>query len=292
MSFYDDFINLYFPVFLIIITLSLTIDLVKILFKNKLSKYWEVDDERLKTIKQSDQFYLEYCSNPIEYFHFKYKYQEYKLMFYSGSIYLIILFSIIKLYFPNFYSYLKTQKYSYLNLIYRILITIFINMTLYLGNIVQIINGNEKLGKVPIFIYFIEQIYSPILEESVFRGIIMNIFRYNGYSNLFSGFMNSILFGIIHFRHLFDKYIINKPLNLIIFQSLYTSFFGFYSSYIYNYSNCIISSIILHGTCNLLSFPKLNYLKDKRISEDKKYFFSFCFIFGILGFIFEIYYFR
>jgi membrane protease YdiL (CAAX protease family) len=291
MSFYDDFINLYFPVFLIIITLSLTIDLVKILFKNKLSKYWEVDDERLKTIKQSDQFYLEYCSNPIEYFHFKYKYQEYKLMFYSGSIYLIILFSIIKLYFPNFYSYLKTQKYSYLNLIYRILITIFINVTLYLGNIVQIINGNEKLGKNPIFIFFIEQIYSPILEESVFRGIIMNIFRYNGYSNLFSGFMNSILFGIIHFRHLFDKYIINKPLNLIIFQSLYTSFFGFYSSYIYNYSNCIISSIILHGTCNLLSFPKLKYLKDESIPKNKKYFFNFCFIFGILGFIFEIYYF-
>ena len=291
MSSYDDFINLYLPVFLIISTLSLTIDLVKILFKNKLSKYWEVDDERLKTIKQSDQFYLEYCSNPIEYFHFKYKYQEYKLMFYSGSIYLIILFSIIKLYFPNFYSYLKTQKYSYLNLIYRILITIFINMTLYLGNIVQIINGNEKLGKVPIFIYFIEQIYSPILEESVFRGIIMNIFRYNGYSNLFSGFMNSILFGIIHFRHLFDKYIIKKPLNLIIFQSLYTSFFGFYASFIYNYSNCIISSIILHGTCNLLSFPKLKYLKDESIPKNKKYFFNFCFIFGILGFIFEIYYF-
>jgi membrane protease YdiL (CAAX protease family) len=291
MSIYDDFINLYFPVFLIIITLSLTIDLVKILFKNKLSKYWEVDDERLKTIKQSDQFYLEYCSNPIEYFHFKYKYQEYKLMFYSGSIYLIILFSIIKLYFPNFYSYLKTQKYSYLNLIYRILITIIINMTLYLGNIVQIINGNETLGKNPIFIIFIENIYSPVLEESIFRGLIMNIFRYNGYSNLFSGFMNSILFGIIHFRHLFDKYIINKPLNLIIFQSLYTSFFGFYASFIYNYSNCIISSIILHGTCNLLSFPKLKYLKNESIPKNKKYLFNFCFIFGILGFIFEIYYF-
>ena len=292
MSFYDDFINLYFPVFIIMFTLSLTIDLVKIIFKKKLSKYWEVDNESLKTIKKSDHFYLQYCNNIIEYYNFKYKYQEYKLILYSGSIYLIILFYIIKIYYPNFYSYLTTQKYSFLNLIFRIFITIIINMTLYLGNIVQYIYGNEQLIKNPIFILFIEQIFSPVLEESIFRGLIMNIFRYNGYSNLFSGFINSILFGIIHFRHLFDKYIIKKPLKLIIFQSLYTSFFGFYASYIYYYSNCIISSIILHGTCNLFSFPKLNYFDDISVPYHIKKLFNFCFIFGILGFIIEIYYFR
>ena len=119
-----------------------------------------------------------------------------------------------------------------------------------------------------------------------------NLYEY--YKKVISNTPFIFVFGNLdedEFNNLFDKYIIKKPLNLIIFQSLYTSFFGFYASFIYNYSNCIISSIILHGTCNLLSFPKLKYLKDESIPKNKKYFFNFCFIFGILGFIFEIYYF-
>jgi membrane protease YdiL (CAAX protease family) len=291
MFFFNELINVYFPVFIVIFFLFIIIDSVKILFKNKLSKYWGVDYKNLNLIenKKKDDFFVELN---IELMNFRYKYQEYKLIFFSCSIFMIIVFSIIKFYFQNFFIYLITQKYSILYLIYRIFITIFINMTIYLGTISQLIYGNETISKKPIFMFFIEQIYAPILEESIFRGIIMNIFRYNGYSNLSSGFLNSILFGLAHFRHLFDKYLIKKSLNQIIFQSLYTSFFGFYSSYVYCYSNTIISSFILHGTCNLLGFPRFDYRDDDDVSNNIKKLFNSLYIIGIIGFIIEIFYFQ
>lgn len=109
-------------------------------------------------------------------------------------------------------------------------------------------------------------------------------------STLAAAFVSSLLFGVSHLRHLFDRYEDFSPSSAqVAFQLLFTSVFGLYSSYVYVRGNSVVSSFLLHAYCNTLGLPGFRYLR-MDIAEDAKRSIEFnlgisiLYVIGIVGF--------
>ena len=51
---------------------------------------------------------------------------------------------------------------------------------------------------------------------------------------------------------------------------MFTSVFGLYTTYVYIYSKCIYSSILLHSYCNYIGLPSFRYLRFSTNSQNCK----------------------
>ena len=162
---------------------------------------------------------------------------------------------------------------------------IIINFVLYSGLLIQFIIGNEIMYPKTPFCYFMENIYGPFLEESIYRGLLYTLCISAGYGGVESAIISSATFSLSHLRHVFDVYFHKSMIPSLFFQILYTFLFGIYTCYGYNYSGTIIAAILLHSICNTLQTPRLGYLSDPYISKFKKNVISFTYIIGILGWI-------
>lgn len=124
--------------------------------------------------------------------------------------------------------------------------------------------------------FFREKIYGPIVEELIYRGIIFNILNRNINNYFISSLMSSILFGLSHIRHLFEKdyHDFKADYNQIINQVKFTSLFALYSSLINFITNSIFGSIYLHMQCNYLGMPDFSYrkyLRNNKLIKGKLY---------------------
>jgi len=250
---------------LIPISFVLFVDLIKRIAKSKLIKRYELQDDlyREKELK----FFLP-CS-------FIY------LMF------IVLTFIIIGPYINfNFYDIYFSNEYNkpFLEKIWKTILIQIINLILYTGLLIQFIKGIEYLYPRTKFLFFMEVIYGPFLEEFIYRGILFTLLKQAGFNGYLSAIFSSITFSLSHFRHIFDVYFDKNDMKRLYFQSFYTLFFGFYTSYAYNYSGSIFSSVILHGVCNVLQLPRLNYL-NYDISPKLKSIINIGYIFGILSWI-------
>ena len=250
---------------LIPISFVLFVDLIKRIAKTKLIKKYELQDDlyREKELK----FFLP-CS-------FIY------LMF------IVLTFIIIGPYINfNFYDIYFSNEYNkpFLEKIWKTILIQIINLILYTGLLIQFIKVIEYLYPRTKFLFFMEVIYGPFLEEFIYRGILFTLLKQAGFNGYLSAIFSSITFSLSHFRHIFDVYFDKNDMKRLYFQSFYTLFFGFYTSYAYNYSGSIFSSVILHGVCNVLQLPRLNYL-NYDISPKLKSIINIGYIFGILSWI-------
>ena len=250
---------------LIPISFVLFVDLIKRIAKTKLIKKYELQDDlyREKELK----FFLP-CS-------FIY------LIFILLSFIILgpyINFNFYEIYFSNEYNKPIFEK------IWKTILIQIINLILYTGLLIQFVTGIEYLYPRSKFIFFMEVIYGPFLEEFIYRGILFTLLKQAGFNGYLSAIFSSITFSLSHFRHIFDVYFDKSDMKRLYFQSFYTLFFGFYTSYAYNYSGSIFSSVILHGVCNVLQLPRLNYL-NYDISPKLKSIINFGYIFGIISWI-------
>jgi len=73
-----------------------------------------------------------------------------------------------------------------------------LNATLYLGLIIQIVKRIESLSidDKNFVLILKENLYGPLLEEFIYRGIIFNILKDASFTNLQSALISSIMFGI------------------------------------------------------------------------------------------------
>ena len=257
---------------LIPISFVLFVDLIKRIAKTKLIKKYELQDDlyREKELK----FFLP-CS-------FIY------LIFILLSFIILgpyINFNFYEIYFSNEYNKPIFEK------IWKTILIQIINLILYTGLLIQFVTGIEYLYPRSKFIFFMEVIYGPFLEEFIYRGILFTLLKQAGFNGYLSAIFSSITFSLSHFRHIFDVYFDKSDMKRLYFQSFYTLFFGFYTSYAYNYSGSIFSSVILHGVCNVLQLPRLNYL-NYDISPKLKSIINFGYIFGILTWIILIFIFH
>ena len=257
---------------LIPISFVLFVDLIKRIAKTKLIKKYELQDDlyREKELK----FFLP-CS-------------------FIYLIFILLTFIILGPYINfNFYEIYFSNEYNkpILEKIWKTILIQIINLILYTGLLIQFVTGIEYLYPRSKFIFFIEVIYGPFLEEFIYRGILFTLLKQAGFNGYLSAIFSSITFSLSHFRHIFDVYFDKSDMKRLYFQSFYTLFFGFYTSYAYNYSGSIFSSVILHGVCNVLQLPRLNYL-NYDISPKLKSIINFGYIFGILSWIILIFIFH
>ena len=257
---------------LITISFVLFVDLIKRIAKTKLIKKYELQDDlyREKELK----FFLP-CS-------------------FIYLIFILLTFIILGPYINfNFYEIYFSNEYNkpIFEKIWKTILIQKINLILYTGLLIQFVTGIEYLYPRSKFIFFMEVIYGPFLEEFIYRGILFTLLKQAGFNGYLSAIFSSITFSLSHFRHIFDVYFDKSDMKRLYFQSFYTLFFGFYTSYAYNYSGSIFSSVILHGVCNVLQLPRLNYL-NYDISPKLKSIINFGYIFGILSWIILIFIFH
>ena len=282
------------------------IDWIKVIYKNKYSDNFvkKEKEEMIKFKKKNEEFFKGdsmkrdyYIENTLEElnsnYHTAYRKGEFIFILFLTFIFLIfVLFLAVKfghLLHLDFYN--KFYLHETTNITTNILnsLVIFcINLVLYSGLLIQLIVGYEELPSRPPFFMFMEYIYGPFLEEMLYRGILFNIFHLSGFSSVQSGLVSSLMFGLSHLRHFFDFDYHKGKLPMILFQVIYTTLFGFYTTYAYSYSGSIIAPIILHMSCNVLQLPRLNYLHDENAKKYKQLF-SSAYIIGIIGFIFLVY---
>ena len=257
---------------LIPISFVFFVDLIKRIAKTKLIKKYELQDDlyREKELK----FFLP-CS-------------------FIYLIFILLTFIILGPYINfNFYEIYFSNEYNkpIFEKIWKTILIQIINLILYTGLLIQFVTGIEYLYPRSKFIFFMEVIYGPFLEEFIYRGMLFTLLKQAGFNGYLSAIFSSITFSLSHFRHIFDVYFDKSDMKRLYFQSFYTLFFGFYTSYAYNYSGSIFSSVILHGVCNVLQLPRLNYL-NYDISPKLKSIINFGYIFGILSWIILIFIFH
>ena len=257
---------------LIPISFVLFVDLIKRIAKTKLIKKYELQDDlyREKELK----FFLP-CS-------------------FIYLIFILLTFIILGPYINfNFYEIYFSNEYNkpIFEKIWKTILIQIINLILYTGLLIQFVTRIEYLYPRSKFIFFMEVIYGPFLEEFIYRGILFTLLKQAGFNGYLSAIFSSITFSLSHFRHIFDVYFDKSDMKRLYFQSFYTLFFGFYTSYAYNYSGSIFSSVILHGVCNVLQLPRLNYL-NYDISPKLKSIINFGYIFGIISWIILIFIFH
>ena len=256
---------------LIPISFVLFVDWVKNIAKSKLLK------------NENDKEKYEFRSD-------LYRQGELKIFLPFSFIYLIFIvllfiiigpyinFNIYEIYFSNKLNKPIIEKIS------KTILVQIINLILYTGLLIQFFSGIEYIYPKTCFCFFMENIYGPFLEEFVYRGILFTLLKRAGFNGYLSAIFSSITFSLSHFRHIFDVFFDKSDLKRLYFQSFYTLFFGFYTCYAYNYSGTIFAPIILHGVCNTLQMPRLNYL-NYNISKTFKNVISLGYIFGIIGWI-------
>ena len=226
---------------LIPISFVLFVDLIKRMAKTKLIKKYELQTEL-------------------------YREKELKFFLPCSFIYLILIILTFVIIGPfinfNFYEIYFSNEYNkpILEKIWKTILVQIINLVLYTGLLIQFLTGIEYLYPRTRFLFFMEIIYGPFIEEFIYRGILFTLLKQAGFNGYLSAIFSSITFSLSHFRHIFDVYFDKSDMKRLYFQSFYTLFFGFYTSYAYNFSGSIFSSIILHGVCNILQLPRLNYL--------------------------------
>jgi membrane protease YdiL (CAAX protease family) len=213
-----------------------------------------------------------------------YREAELKIFLKYSFIYPLILiignsinFNIIEVYFSP-----KNNKTIYGKVLGTITILI-INFILYSGLLIQFFMNIEYLYPKTSFCFFMENIYGPILEEFIYRGLLFTLLKEAGYNGIKSAIYSSLTFSLSHFRHVFDIYFSKKEIPRLFFQSFYTLLFGFYTCYAYNYSGTIFAPILLHGICNTLQMPRFNYLSN--CTKIRKNIISIVYIIGILSWI-------
>ena len=250
---------------LIPISFVLFVDLIKRMAKTKLIKKYELQTEL-------------------------YREKELKFFLPCSFIYLILIILTFVIIGPfinfNFYEIYFSNEYNkpLLEKIWKTILVQIINLVLYTGLLIQFLTGIEYLYPRTRFLFFMEIIYGPFIEEFIYRGILFTLLKQAGFNGYLSAIFSSITFSLSHFRHIFDVYFDKNDMKRLYFQSFYTLFFGFYTSYAYNFSGSIFSSIILHGVCNILQLPRLNYLHYD-ISYKLKKIINIGYILGIVGWI-------
>ena len=250
---------------LIPISFVLFVDLIKRMAKTKLIKKYELQTEL-------------------------YREKELKFFLPCSFIYLILIILTFVIIGPfinfNFYEIYFSNEYNIpiMEKIWKTILVQIINLVLYTGLLIQFLTGIEYLYPRTRFLFFMEIIYGPFIEEFIYRGILFTLLKQAGFNGYLSAIFSSITFSLSHFRHIFDVYFDKNDMKRLYFQSFYTLFFGFYTSYAYNFSGSIFSSIILHGVCNILQLPRLNYLHYD-ISYKLKKIINIGYILGIFGWI-------
>ncbi|KAK7073109.1 CAAX prenyl protease [Halocaridina rubra] len=109
-------------------------------------------------------------------------------------------------------------------------------------------------------IWWRNQVVAPFSEEFTFRACMLPILL-QCFSPAKAIFVAPLFFGVAHLHHALDRHRlgIDLPAVLLIscFQFLYTSVFGFYSSFLFIRTGHFLPLFAVHAFCNHMGLPEL-----------------------------------
>ena len=198
---------------------------------------------------------------------------------------ILLLFVILRIVFGDnqatlmFFHYLKFD----LTVLLQIFTALAINSVLFVGNLYYYFNVTSLLTKMQEeyteskLKWFKTYLIAPILEESVYCGMLFASYDQLGLrGNLNFLLSSSICFGLSHIHMKWeDIKLIFKVPNLTIFQKIrqsvaccvgvvvQTTIFSLYAKVVFLKFKNVWPCVFLHGYCNMLGGPKTGFKNDK-----------------------------
>lgn len=129
-------------------------------------------------------------------------------------------------------------------------------LTLELHDGVGFLNVRSMLCEVQIWR---NCIVAPVTEEYLFRGILLSALL-PSWSRFHAILISSLMFGLMHTHYFLFKVLTGVgpydpgEASRVLFQCCYTTIFAFYNAYVYLASGHLISPILVHVFCNIVSF--------------------------------------
>lgn len=112
-------------------------------------------------------------------------------------------------------------------------------------------------------------VVAPLCEEIVFRGCVLPLLISSGCSMGQSVAICGAIFGAAHVHHVLAHIRGTNPsmkhaVLVVGFQTLYTSVFGAYASFLFLRTGHLVAPILSHCFCNWMGFPDFGRLVDQR----------------------------
>ena len=132
-----------------------------------------------------------------------------------------------------------------------------------------------------------QYIVAPILEEIVYRGIILNLCTFGDTAAVL---FTPIYFSASHLHHLLkarnkEKEEFRREIFVRLFQFSFTWLFGIYAGFVYiKAGRNIIAPILLHSYWNIIQIPHLKTWFDIDVEQAVRTIVSIGYIAGIVGF--------
>ncbi|KAK9898725.1 Abi-domain-containing protein [Cystobasidium minutum MCA 4210] len=124
---------------------------------------------------------------------------------------------------------------------------------------------NDVIGTLTSLVGLRNYVVGPVSEELLFRSCILGTAAMYGRGRKYLIFVTPLYFGIAHAHHAYETYVLGgktrqslqQGILRALFQTLYTSLFGWHASFLYLRTGSILPPILSHIFCNVMGFPQL-----------------------------------
>lgn len=136
-------------------------------------------------------------------------------------------------------------------------------------------------------------LFAPFAEEFAFRSCMVPLLLCGGFRQRSIVCGGPLFFGIAHLHHAVGMVRQGVPLAraalVVLFQLLYTSFFGGLEMFLYLRTGHFASIALVHSWCNLMGLPSLQFLSAADPNYSHKGKISFAYLLGIVAFCVGLY---
>eukprot|EP00048_Salpingoeca_helianthica_P022905 m.21041 g.21041 ORF g.21041 m.21041 type:complete len:259 (-) comp7989_c0_seq1:87-863(-) len=127
-----------------------------------------------------------------------------------------------------------------------------LTMLLFAGPLLQeVLNGTLERPEADL-LALRNLVVAPITEEILFRGCIVPLML-PALGPTRAVFLSPLFFGVAHLHHVFQ----GKALLPCLFQFLYTTIFGWLTSFFFVRTGSVLGPIACHAFCNFMGFPDI-----------------------------------
>ncbi|KAH9933023.1 uncharacterized protein B0H18DRAFT_871007 [Fomitopsis serialis] len=137
-------------------------------------------------------------------------------------------------------------------------------------------------------------VVGPITEEIVFRSCALAVYHLAGAPRAKMIFLTPWLFGLAHVHHAWDTYnrygrttaAAKHAIIATLFQTSYTSLFGFHTAFLFLRTGSLIPPVTAHIFCNIMGLPQIG--TQMAMFPHRRKAIKFAYLLGIAGYIYTM----
>eukprot|EP01104_Vermistella_antarctica_P018397 TRINITY_DN678_c0_g1_i4.p1 TRINITY_DN678_c0_g1~~TRINITY_DN678_c0_g1_i4.p1 ORF type:complete len:342 (-),score=39.00 TRINITY_DN678_c0_g1_i4:1095-2120(-) len=166
--------------------------------------------------------------------------------------------------FPIYWRHIGLHTTQLAN---QILLPLLLTMCLFLGPLVQLYCGVTELDLYPVtsILFYRNYVVGPLVEEWVFRCCMLPLLVASGLSITTSILICPLFFGLAHTHHIVqhlhkDGRALKEAVVVTVVQLVYTTIFGWFSSYLFIMTGSLIAPFLSHAFCNVMGLPSFGLM--------------------------------